>query len=70
MPTWRIHLRDGATFDVEADWLSVHPAGLTFETVVVIVNNPRWVVVRRLLRDEIQRVERLSHAEQDETPGA
>ena len=70
MPTWRVHLRDGTHLDVNADWLTEHNAGLTFETVYVIVNNPRWVVVRRLLRDEIQRVERLSHAEQDETPGA
>jgi len=59
VPTWRLHLRNGATLDVDADWLSVHPAGLTFETVVVIVNTPRWVVVRRVFRDELERVDRI-----------
>lgn len=33
---------------VDAYWLTRHPAGLTFETVVVIIKDVRWVVVRRI----------------------
>ncbi|MBA3419587.1 MAG: hypothetical protein H0U09_12990 [Geodermatophilaceae bacterium] len=60
LPTWRVHLRDGTHLDVNADWLTEHYAGLTFETVYVIVNSPRWVVVRRVPRGDVERIEEVS----------
>ncbi|MGI8694987.1 MAG: hypothetical protein ACR2JK_19140 [Geodermatophilaceae bacterium] len=42
-----------------ADWLTEHYAGLTFETVYVIVNSPRWVVVRRVARADVEHVEEI-----------
>lgn len=61
MPTWRVRLRDGDVLDVNAAWLADHPAMLTFESVlVVIVESPRWVVVRRVARTDVQRLEQLS----------
>lgn len=61
MPTWRVQLRDGDVLDIDADWLTDRPAMLTFESVlVVIVDNPRWVTVRRIARTDVQRLEQLS----------
>jgi len=61
VPTWRVRLRDGDVLDVNADWLADRPAMLTFESVhVVIVESPRWVVVRRVARTNVQRLEQLS----------
>ncbi len=60
VPTWRVHLRNGSTLDVVADWLTEHYAGLTFESVVVIVNSPRWIVVRRNDRAELERIEQVT----------
>ncbi len=59
MPTWRVHLRDGTVLDIEADWLTQCAAGLTFEAVYVIVNSPRWVVVRRVRGGEVDRIEQV-----------
>ncbi len=59
MPTWRVHLRNGSMLDVDADWLTEHYAGLTFETVYVVVNSPRWVVVRRVARADVEHVEEI-----------
>ncbi len=59
MPIWRVHLRNGSTLDVAADWLTKHYVGLTFETVYLIVNRPRGVVVRRVARADVEHVEEI-----------
>ena len=65
MPTWAIHWTDAARPHetvaveiVEADELRSTPRWHLFERVEVVLLEPRWVVVRRVLRRDATKVER------------
>jgi hypothetical protein len=65
MPTWAIHWTDAARPHhaaglelVEADELRSTARWHLFERVEVVLLEPRWVVVRRVLRRDAAKVER------------
>ena len=65
MPTWAVRWTDAARSDhaaavelVEADELRSTARWHVFERVEVVLLEPRWVVVRRVLRRDAAKVER------------
>ena len=65
MPTWAIHWTDAARPRhaagvelVDADELRSTARWHVFERVEVVLLEPRWVVVRRVLRRDAAKVER------------
>ncbi len=53
MPTWTITDRAGMVEFIEADRIEDDGTGWSWWTVVVVVNEPRWVCVRRVSATEL-----------------
>jgi hypothetical protein len=57
MPTFTIHYPDGHTEHVDAERLEQDPVHLVLRGTTYVMNQPRDIVIRRLRRFDVNRVD-------------